>query len=318
MTLTEIAVDVYEGLGEPSDLEIYDALLGSPIIDVTSEGWQRIVDAINSACLAITTWKFNDGRSIKFRRNEAEGLLKTEVLSATLTGTSGSAIVSTTLPVQDADYYASSVVKLGVKYYRILSSQTNGTATDLFLLTAIDADYLDETCVVSCREYHFADATAVAFGQYTNGIGYVPGNGKPLEIISIKELEGETEISQESKYESLYTATASLATPSSFYKITSGLRFDTWPSEELVYAVRYARGPKVLTYTAVDEEPEIPQQFHRCIVLHALWWGYRRAQENDSAYSTKKDFIELLRNTQNEYDLQDTYVNHQISFSMGV
>jgi len=316
MTLQEIVRDVYEALGEPSDLEYLDDV---GVVDTALSGWQRMVDAVNRACLEISTWKFVDGRQLRFRFLEDNGLLKTEVYSTTIaSGSTSSQVLVTDLPVQDDNYYAGMAIAIGTNTYRILFSRTETATTEVFLLTLPGSDPTGLTATVSNREYFFTDATGLAFGTFADGIAYIPANGTPLEILEITNLEDATPIAQEKKYNPVVAVTPSLSTPTMFYKITNGIRFNIWPDEELTYNVRYMRGPRVLAYTDTEVEPELPHNFHGAIVLHVLWWGYRRMQENNSAYATSKELVDMLRRLRTEYDLQGEFTTHQISFDMGV
>ena len=85
-----------------------------------------------------------------------------------------------------------------------------------------------------------------------------------------------------------------------------------WPTSGKTFAVRYHRGPKVLTVNDAAVEPELPEQFHWAIMLHVVWWGLRRAQESNDAYATKKDLEDFMARTRTEYDLQDDIVSGQI------
>lgn len=315
MTLHEIVRDVYEGLAEPSDLQYESA---PDVVDTASAGWKRLVDMVNNACVAIATWKFPNGRRLRFRYLEGNTTLHVAPLSFTVSsGSIGSSVIVTDLTVQALNYYRGWSIRLSdSSIFRVLASATSGTDTQLLLLGSPTTDPTSLTGVISKREYGFVDDTSVTFGNYADGMGYNPVDGKPLEVVQVYDLSQGSELSISKKYDPYIENVVSFGAPSAFYKLSKGLRFDTWPDTTKDYAVWYVRTPKVLGILDEDAEPELPVNFHQAIVLHCLWWGYRRGQENDSSYSTKKDLEDVLYRMSTEYDLQDERTNHQITVNM--
>lgn len=316
MTLETIVREAYETLGEYSDLQYTDE---NGALDQTSSGWHRLVDAVNTALLEIASWKFPDGKCLRFRSLEETGILRTKVLSCTIaSGSTGSQIVSTNLALEDDDYYAGMVIKYGTETRKVLMSRTLAGATELFLMSTPTVDPSDLAAVVAEREYHFVDNTTVGFGLFADGIGYDPEAGHPLEIIDVYDMTDDSALTPMSRDDPLISRSAELGTPTSYYKLMRSLRFDLWPDEARTYTVRYLRSPRLLGYDDPTLEPELPEMFHRAIVLHVVWWGLRRAQENDSAYATKQDLDYLLRHLKTEYDFQGEFKTHQITLKREV
>lgn len=313
MTLQQIVGEIFEGLGEPSDLQYLD-LNGN--LDTSLTGWRKIVDEVNIACLELVSWKFPNGRVVRFRQLEESTTFQSEVRTGTvLVGNIASAVITTDLALEADNFYGGWAIEIDGSIYRILQSRTNGTDTELFLSTLPLGDPLGKDVVVSKRDYLFIDNTGVAFGEWPIGIGYNPANGRPLELIEVADLETQATITQTPTQEPLLIPNLTFGVPTQFYKIAQGLRFDLWPESKRLYNVRYVRSPRMLSYTDSNVEPELPVQFHRAVVLHGLWWGYRRMQENNSAYSTKRDLDDLLARLRTEYDFQGDFTNHQITYS---
>lgn len=317
MELQKIIQDVYEALGEPSDLQYKDDLDN---IDITLPGWLRLVDTVNAACLALSVWKFPDGRTVRFRYLEDVAQLETIFETVTLTqATTNSNILTVSLTNMTVNFYAGFAVKVLNTSYRVRYSQASTLvpgSVDLMIDATISVP--TATAVeVSSREYFFANQTLNPFTQVPVGIVYNAANGVPLEIIDVFDLETNSSLNLLKKYDPLIALSPNFQIPSQYYKLAKGLRFESFPNKKKNYAIRYVRGPKLLTYALLTAEPELPEQFHGAIVLYCLWWGYRRMQENDSAYATKQDLVEMLRRIRTEYDLQGEYTSHQFTINMG-
>ena len=230
-----------------------------------------------------------------------------------------SPIIMTTLTETSENFYAGCVVKIGSSLYLVRYSQANvGNPTQVDLMLDSNVTLPANTAfILSKREYVFVQPTVSPFTSIPSGILYHPENGVPLEITNVYDLDTNSELDLIKKYDPLIAMQASIQTPSEFYKIANGIRFDSFPEMQRRYAVRYMRGPKVLSYLNQNAEPELPQQFHQAIVLHGLLWGYRRMQENNSAYSTKQDLYDIMKRLRTEYDFQGELTSHQITVKIG-
>ena len=80
VTLREAIIDVYEMIGEPSDLPIYTG----GAVDATLLGSIRIAAALNAAQDVIGTWRLPNGRQVYFRALEKEATFEPRVLTGTL------------------------------------------------------------------------------------------------------------------------------------------------------------------------------------------------------------------------------------------
>lgn len=317
MTVLQIIQNVYEGLGEPSDLQYLD---DNDNVLTASIGWHRMVDAVNTAALELSTWKFPDGRVVRFRFLEAVADLETLFQNATIvSAVTNSAIIQTTLTNTTTNFYSGCAIKLGSAMYRVRYSQASvavPTQVDLMLDTNVTTT-AGAAFTLSKREYLFTPQVASPFTAMPVGIAYNTTAGVPLEITNVYDMLTNSELDLIKKYDPMIAMQVSFQTPSEFYKLANGIRFDVFPDTQRRYAIRYMRGPALLDYVNTSAEPELPKQFHQAIVLHCLLWGYRRMQENNSAYSTKQDLNDMLRRIRTEYDFQGELTAHQITVDFG-
>lgn len=313
MTILEMVQDVFEALGEPSDLEYRDIATLQP--DTASVGWQRFVRVFNNAQTAIATWKFPEGTQLRFRALEDVASFQTSRLQASITpaspGVDDSFILSGSQLKSGTASYVGWLLEIpdasGKSLYRgrITTSTYNGGQYYITLSPAPQHGLVAPYPVVYLytREYIFQNINGM-LPPFTGPIIPYDGQyGTPLEILNVEDITNGTSIEYNSRHESYIQSEPDVGVPGEYYKLATGLRFNTWPETGINYAVRYFRTPKPFG-TDVDQVCELPVQFHQCVVLHALWWGYRRMQENTSAYSTKRDLDDMLRRLRTEFHLE--------------
>ena len=311
MTLREIVVRAFTALGEPSDLPIYR--FDTTTIDVAAAGWTALVDVVNQAQLELAAWKFPDGHQLRMRLNDAVAMFQTKSVTATLASVSGGLATLTGL-TDGTDLYKGQLLTGGTSGASALVLSSFGAAgsTTVYLVKQSGTFTPGETVTVRDREYRWNAVAAPVNPAIQTGIPYVRASGRPLEIVSVTDVDSETDLERHLKTDTLSVVSNATGRPASFVKIPSGVRLDIWPDATYTYMVRYARGPALLAYTDADVEPEVPAQMHRALELMAIWWGYRRAQESTDAYAVKRDLDDFLRRVRTEYDLQDEYTSGQI------
>lgn len=313
MTLDELVFDVFNAAGEPPDLEYRDDALATI---TTNAQWQKLVRLVNEAQDAIAMWVHQDGRRMRIRL--AEDLARLRALRQTrVIGT----IVGTTLTLTtssgERDYYRNWLIEGQTSRAKALVFMSYiGTGADILLLSEVEGTFVAaENVVLSKRAYQFADI-AVATPPYADGLIYTDyTEGRPVEITGVLQTDG-TELSIAFESEKLQAPSVVSGQPTSYSKSSLGLRFDVWPDDDYEYYVRFMRLPRPLQSTAPTSESELPPQFHRAIVLYCLWWLLLRDHETDKAYAVRRNFEDLLKRTQTEYDLQDRVQRGQMKLDM--
>jgi hypothetical protein len=325
MTIAEMVQDTFEALGEPSDLEYRDITTLQP--DTNSAGWARFVRVFNSAQTTIATWKFPEGPQLRFRSLEDVASFQTSRLQASITqvasGADDSFILTGNQLKDGTASYAGWLLEIpGVNgsalYQGRITSSTYDTAGYYITLSPApqhDSVAPDSVVYLYTREYYFKNV----HGQLPPFTGpiipYDAQYGIPLEVVDVEDVTNGVKIEYNSRHESYIQSEPDIGTPGEYYKLATGLRFNVWPEEGFNYTVRYFRTPKPFS-TDVNQVCELPEQFHQCVVLQALWWGYRRMQENTSAYSTKRDLNDMLRQLRTEFDLEGEFGRSQWSIQI--
>jgi hypothetical protein len=280
MTLAEIIEEIYEGLGEPSDLKYTDE---NDDIDVTSTGWLKLVRAVNMGCMYMATFKFPTGRQLKLRLNEDTGtLFPTSIVnglpvsSLTPPGTDRQ-LTLITAPIVNQLLIGRSSAATGVVRF------VNGLTATLSQMTGtfINGEIVD----AYSREFQFPDTML---------------SKKIIDVLQVVDSTGSvlTETDQDTNL--TVAASSELGIPTSWRKIRQGIRFDIYPQDDLEYFIRYARGP--IDLVNPTDIPELPVQMHSGLVLYGQWWGLRRAQESTDAYSVKRDLVDFMSTVRVEDD----------------
>lgn len=311
MTLESIVSEIFTAAGEPPDLEYRDAALAT---DTTSANWLQFVRLVNEAQGAVATWVHQDGRRMRMRLAEDTARLTAEIVSDTVVGVTGTVLTLTT-PTTGRDTYRGWLIRnaTGASAFVFVSYQNGGVET--LMLSEVSGTFAAGNAVtLSSRSYQFDDIGAAVppFGAGTIWCDYA--YGAPLEITGVVTTEG-TELVLGKQSEPQLVVSANAGQPTTYTKSYLGLRFDTYPDAAYEYIVRFMRLPRPLTVGDSLVEPEIPPQFHRAIVLYALWWLFMRSQETDKAYAVRRNFEDMLKRTQTEYDLQDRTQRGQITLT---
>ena len=308
MTLLEIVRDAYEGIGEPSDLE-YKTTLGT--VDTASAGWSRFVSAVNDALVKIATWRMLDGRYIRLRMTEALTAFRSEVVSGTVGSYTGNTLIAAGL-VQTTDYYKNwLVVTAGGAVGIVLTSYASGGNTAFVLVKVTGTPVAAEAFTLAKREYEWVDSAALSPPIDVVGIPANFTTHRPLEIVSITDIEDETVLTRTERLESNVPVSTTASTPSQYEKIYNGIRLNVYPDAERYYYVRYLRAPRLFTINDQAVECDLPPQYHRIVTLYVQWWGLQRAQELDTAYARRRDMEDLLRQTASEFALENQVTRGQ-------
>lgn len=306
MTLQEIVIDVFEQLGEPSDLSPYGATYGT--VSTTSAGWIKLVGVVNRAMMAIANWKWPNGRQVRMRIPEAWSVFKANTRSGTITG-SGTSYVITGMPT-GFNLLVGNMVVGATSGATGVVTWSNGTSVVLGQIVGTFAD--SETVTVYQRHWRWSAQSSGYNPSTIYGIPYIAAEGAPIEIVSVTDLENQTELELTDKNTSLVVAQALVGVPTQLRVVSGGVLFDVFPEKDREFMVRYFRGPKPLTVADGAVEPELPVQFHEAIVTWCKWWGLVRGQETETAYSVKKDLEDFMARTRTEYDLQDEVAQGQV------
>jgi len=310
MTLEEMALDLHETMGELSDLEFRNPATG--LVDITTKGWRDITRILNEAQLKIAFHKNSNGRLLRMRLNETIGRLMVQHISATVVSFTGNTLTLLTAG-HSTDYYRGMLV-VGTGTGRgIVFVHYLGAPDDTIIMSNVTGTFIPgEAITIVRREYLFGDSS-VTNPLVPGSIWFPYANGRPVEITGIIDEEG-NELGLAEKPDEYTQVSTNTGVPTAYTKISGGVRFDTFPDSTDTYLVRAMRSPVPMLPTVTTSTPEIPEVFHRCMVLYAHWWFLTRGQELQAAYGIRRTYEEMLRDAQTEFDLQDRTQRGQFKF----
>lgn len=303
MTLREIVIEIFEALGEPSDLDFWlsrPTTTSEGTIDTSSPGWRRLVRVVNQATLALANWKWPSGRLIRMRFTEDIASFSTSSITSTLSTISENiGIVSPEIP----ESFIGSLVIGQTSGFRAVLSWVVGTTVQFSRMSGTPSP--GETIRVVTREYRFGNSA---------GSGIIPvkmTKGAPITVVEVRLGDG-TPIEETPESDRFMVPEMTETTPTGFYRVKGGFLFDRWPKDGLEFLVRYQRQPCPLSGEDEEEEPEIPIQYHYGIVLWGIWWGLRRNEESNDAYAVRKDLEDFMAKVRSEDEYLEDLVDGQI------
>jgi hypothetical protein len=125
--------------------------------------------------------------------------------------------------------------------------------------------------------------------------------GNFLEVLKLMNVADQQEIMLAEKVSTFDLL--SMGAPTKYFRRGNALYFNSaWDSNEWVQ-MEYYRAPTDMA--AATDEPELSEQYHYAIALWGLWWGFRRAGDNASAYSVKRDITDYIQRTVSLGEVRD-------------
>ena len=307
MTILNIVKEIFEALGEPSDLDFWNSTRTAA--NTSSVAWKRLVDVVNEGCLALSSWKWPNGRQIRMRHVEDVVYLKMNPVEGVCSGVLPSSLEMAGL----ADGTNLQAGKLLVGEESGATGIVLWSSGTTLMLTGVEGSFVEgERGKLYQREWKFETVTAGYDPETVTGIPVLTGKGAPIDVIGVYDVESGIALGETERQERYVSVGRNVVAPSSIQRIPRGFVLDTWPLEGAVVAVRFTRGPGVLGYTDTEAEPELPPQFHWGLVLWGKWWGLQRSLETNDAYAVRKDLESFMSQTRTEYDFQDEFVTGQM------
>lgn len=288
MTVGEMVIEVFEQLGEPSDINPLD---GTGAVDAASYGYGRILMSLNAGQRAIASWKDpSTGHLFRFRSCFGQRIVQTNFIQATL-ATNGT-VDSFVLPT-------------GTYANNSLRGQIAKIGNETRLVVANTG-----TTVVVAPSFTNAPVSGDAVAIYRRWVE-IGEIGSIIDVMKVYDVEGATELEHAAKIDGFLTSMTEIQTPSSWYRSGDKILFDTAPAERRWYMLETYELPAAMVNPT--DEPTLPEQFHYGIVLWALAWGFSRMIDVSKKRSLQSDFNLFMRSTASELDLsgereQDSFV----------
>lgn len=295
MTLSELREEIWEHIGEPSDID-------------PSSSPTTLTDVCNWAQNEIASWK--DSRGIIHRIDSFYGTMFWK--SALVSGTLGSAGTTSTIVLPSGD-----VGDQDDRYNEwVVENTTNGESrlivdyTGASYTATVHKDW--DTAPASSDEYklykrfsYLMDPSHVWVGDHISlptATTTTEGKGNLIEILKVIDLEAGEDLTYADEFDDFEDNITSPSDPKEFYRIGNKLYFDRPIDEEKWFKMEYWRLPTPMANDS--DEPEIPEHLHWGIVLWGIMWGHSREGESSDKYSAKRDFIDFMDRKVSMWDVK--------------
>lgn len=266
MTLSDALQDVWEALGEPTDLEFRNA---AGAVDTTSAGWSSLLRGLQRGIIATMRFKeARNGRRLKWPgstkiTSRAGG--RTETL--TVASVTGGAI--TTVENVTDDTYIGWLVEYNDELRRVAySSGTLLAVTEAFSSEPSPGDTL-------LLRQSFVSVSAV------DGVLRVTDttNGRDLEVVRPEDVTWDT--------------SPTAGDPTRYYHLGDRLHLDPPPDTERYFYLELETYPDV-TSLGADEELSIPEPLQYSVILWTTAWGFGRYLNPEMKRALRREWRESL------------------------
>ncbi len=299
MTLDEIALDIWNNLGRPTDL--------NPATDVSYNGGPFLYFIANRGQRRIASYKTRRGRIIRLETLKGDMYWQSKIIEGTIdaTGTVSTVIFPAADVGADNDRYNGWILKTGGTY-RILTDYVTATRTGTLHEDLSTAPAIGDTYALYKKFSYLLPSThgwvsehiqlPATTDEYLN-------DGNLFQVLKIEDIAKPLKLKRAKRGRSFVTLSTSTGDPQRWYRYGNRIYFDFAPEDQRWFRMEYYRMP--INMVNSTDIPEIPIEFHEGIVLWGTEWGYRREGESNEKYSTKLDFREFMEQTLLELDIAD-------------
>jgi hypothetical protein len=291
MTVSDLLEELWEALGEPTDLDPYTA--GS--IDVTTDGSVKMIRWLNAAYRKIANWRFKDGTFLRFGTQRATINFQMPLESGICQSGSTTVAILPSAFATANDFYNDWLIQV-----------ESGAAADE---KRYIVDYAGSTQAATVNRAFSENITAGSHVSVVKRFAEFVASGGPsasvnivldpvntfVQAMRVTDLEDLDRLSLADAVENYAGDLESVGTPEQYYFDGKRIYFDVAVSDQRWYKVDYIR--EVQDLAGAADEPDIPERWHEGILLRAIWWGQRRNQDFRDAYSTKRDLVDFMEST---------------------
>ena len=270
--------------GEIIDLAWQETGRATTLDPSTTNGADLTLKYYNLAQKKVAAWKDKvTGRQFKFKDYYEEVYEKNVISEGTVQGGSD----TNTVIIETSDLQTPTESLVGAVI------EVNGEKKVIISNSA-------ETCTVDSA--YSTDPTGETYTLYRKWIDItLPENF--LEINRVEELETKRRLSIFNPQNTGLSNLKLAGTPARYRRVGQRLYFDIAGDEERVYRlIHYVLPPDA---TATTDVSELPETMEEAIKLYLQKLMYDYMQEHDMAYAQYNAFVDFMRTTQNEYDVEN-------------
>jgi hypothetical protein len=277
-TAEQMVEELWERIGEPSDLDPYDA---SGDIDTSSTGWSRMLRALNRGIISVATFRDpQTGRQFRWKDRHQWSYVTFTPASTTTTA----AITAGDQTVQfgassGVDAYNDYSIKVGNEVRLVVDDDGAGTYT---VNKSFDKAHSSGATIYYAPRYLTFDAT------------------KSVEVLGVYNLEEQTELSRDTRGE-VFNAYANVEDdPRRFYRVGTKIYLDAVQFDDTQrFRVEYLRLPLEMDETT--DTTGMPEAFDEAVLMWAVAWGFGRYLDTQKRAAARSEFVAEMRMHQSEW-----------------
>ncbi len=319
MTTKEMIIDVYEALGEPTDLAPYTDV-NDPIntFDITTDGAVKLLRWVNEGYRRLIAYKFPNGTMMRFPELESYVNFKTYTESDTAQAGATTTITLAAGASAVDDFYNDWVVEIdsgtGANQIRTIMDY-NGTTKVAIANRDYDTDP-DATSVYSLYK-NFMDIVSSTDAKAAVSIVLDPVNvffgANKLTDMNNKRL-----IVKGFRTDTFVNQLESKGIPDVYRVRGYKLFFNQNVDEQRWFHLEYTRLPDDMTLAT--DEPAIPSNFHEVIAMFAHWKGLKRSGESDTKWAIRQDIDHYMKTNFQPIEIEMERENGQavVDFERGL
>ena len=270
MTVEEMVRDVFENLGEPTDLAYVTA---DDVVDTTSDGWTRVIYALQRGLNAVSRWK-NPRTGRRFRWPGSTSIIQRQVgtpVTGTVATGSTTQVVAADIDTYVDGYFVGWLFEYDDEVRRIAYSDSDSIVLTVALSSAPTAG-----TTYTLRRTSVAVTAASTVLRVIDAL-----NGTELSLVRPESI--------------LPTTTPTYGDPTSYYQIGNRLYVDPVP-EEGYLTIECESLPTIQGTT--DEEIDFPEEFLYAVILWATAWGFGRYMNPEMKITLRREFNDYMQSIQ--------------------
>lgn len=288
-TAEQMVEELWERVGEPSDLDPYDA---AGDVDATSDGWSRMLRALNQGIVACAAWKDpRGGRQFRFRdRHDWQYVAFTPASTTT-----NAAITKGDQTVQfgassGADAYNDYLIKVGSEVRLIVDDDGAGTYT---VSKSFDSGHDSGATIYYAPRYVTIDITTTKF----------------IEAVDVYNLEEQVRVAPGQRGDVFANDATTEGDPRWWYRAGNRIYFDVVQFDDTQrFRVESLKLPEDMT--AASDTSGLPDAFDEAIVMWAVGWGFGRILDPQNRAAARSEYTGLMRSRQGEWHVAGEFNPH--------
>jgi hypothetical protein len=302
-TVSDMIIEVYENLGESTDLLPYSSTYG--VVDLTTPGAQKLLKWVGRAYRKVANTQLSDGTFVRFRSLERKQFFTQNVVQATVVASPAANQVQLSGLIQNHGYNnwivdigAPNTSSQGSEQHLVIATSTDSNP----ILTLADSVYTTPSPGTLVNVYKKWFACSLNSGANYHVGEFIPVDPKEdfLSALWVYDVQMQKDLRRYDERTPLYKNVLTqlfpamyidLETPSGGWGasgIGAGIEFDVAPVNGATFELHYYGVSEALT--TASQVMLIPDVFSEMIIKWATKTGMLRDREWDGAYALRKEF----------------------------